>query len=89
MPAWSTFQSPDKPGLLNNTLSPPNKKCKLHIQNVKGSMKVSQRLQIMIPRQEILIEGVIIATPFFLETLDFMLAVKEIEGVAMETECLK
>lgn len=43
----------------------------------------------MIPRQEILIEGVIIATPFFLETLDFMLAVKEIEGVAMETECLK
>lgn len=50
---------------------------------------MSQRLQIMVPRQEILIVGVIIATPFFLATLDFMLAVKEIEGVAMETECLK
>jgi hypothetical protein len=43
----------------------------------------------MVLRQEILMKGVIIATPLFLATLDFLLSVKEIEGVAMETECLK
>lgn len=42
----------------------------------------------MAPRQEILMKGVI-ATPLFLANLDFVLVVKEIEGVAMETECLK